>query len=168
MKPELKTERLRLKPVDRSDSEELLRIITDKFVRRYLFDGEILQREQIWELIDVTDATFRDKNYGLWLIVSDETREIAGFTGLWHFFEEAQPQLLYALLPGFTGRGLAREAARRIIEYAFSDLAFGYLDASCDAPNKASQRVAENLGMKKFKEEIKNALPTVFYRLENE
>jgi ribosomal-protein-alanine N-acetyltransferase len=76
--------------------------------------------------------------------------------------------LIYALRPEFTGRGFAQEAARRIIEYAFAELAFDYLDASCDAPNTDSQRVAERLGMKKFKEETKNGLPTVFYRLENQ
>jgi ribosomal-protein-alanine N-acetyltransferase len=86
--------------------------------------------------------------------------------GLWHFFDERQPQLLYALLPDFTGRGYAAEGARRIVEYAFAELGLDYLDASCDVPNAASQRTAERLGMKKYKEEVKNGLPTLFYRLE--
>lgn len=167
MKSELKTERLTLKPVAQSDLNILFEIITDEFVRKYLFDDKVLDKNQIEELIKTSDETFNNKKYGLWLIILDKTKEIIGFTGLWHFFDEAQPQLLYALLPEYTGRGFASEASRKIIEYAFSELSFDYLDASCDAPNTDSQRVANSLGMKIYKQEEINGLPTVFFRLEN-
>lgn len=162
----LETERLILKPVTVSDAKVLQRIFADEFVRKYLFDGEILESWQTAEFIALNDETFRGKKYGLWLIYSKETNEAMGFTGLWHFFDEIQPQLLYALLPEFTGKGFAAEAARKIIEYAFFELSFDYIDASCDAPNVESQRVAERLGMKKIKEATINKLPTVFFRLE--
>lgn len=164
---ELKTERLMLKPVAPGDSEILERIITDRFVRRYLFDDRTLDRNEIAELINLSRESFSDKKYGLWLIVLDKTGEIIGFTGLWHFFDELQPQLIYALLPELTGKGFAAEAARKIIEYAFSDLSFDYLDASCDLPNRASQKVAAGLGMKIYKQEEINGRASVFFRLEN-
>ncbi|MDQ3798775.1 MAG: GNAT family N-acetyltransferase [Acidobacteriota bacterium] len=166
---ELKSERLTLKPVGAADSdlEILERVVTDEFVRRYLFDDRILDRNEIAGLIDASRESFRAKNYGLWLIILDKSGETIGFTGLWHFFDEAQPQLLYALLPEFTGAGFAAEAARKIIEYAFFKLSFAYLDASCDAPNEASQKVAANLGMKIYKQEKIDGRETVFFRLEN-
>ncbi|WP_394336181.1 hypothetical protein [Adhaeribacter arboris] len=37
-----------------------------------------------------------------------------GFAGLWFFFEEDQPHLLYGLLPEYTKSGLATEAARAV------------------------------------------------------
>lgn len=166
MKPELKTERLTLKPVSETDLEVAHKIFTNEFVRKYLFDDEIFDAAQIKDFINLSDQTFAAKNYGLWLIILNETAEEIGFSGLWHFFEEDQPQILYALLPEFTRRGYAAEAARRVIEYAFDELNFDFIDASCDAPNVDSQRAAENLGMKKFKEETVNALPIVFFRLE--
>lgn len=168
MSLQLKTERLTLKPVTaEGDLEILERIFTDAFVRRFLFDDRILDRNQIAEFINLSRETFAAGKYGLWLIIIDETSEIIGFTGLWHFFDEAQPQLLYALLPEFTRQGIATEAARKIIEYAFAELSFDYLDASCDLPNGMSQKVAENLGMKIYKQEETGGLPTVFFRLEN-
>lgn len=166
MKTELVTERLTLRPIQESDFETIQRIFADKFVRKYLFDDEILEEGQIKEFIEISDRIFAEKDYGLWLIVSKEAQKEIGFTGLWHFFDEHQPQLLYGLLPEFTGKGFASEAALKIIEYAFSRLSFEYVDASCDAPNLDSHRVAERLGMKKIKEETISGLPTIFFRLE--
>lgn len=162
----LTTERLTLKPVKLDDFDVFYKILTDEFVCKYLCDDEILPREVIESFITDSEANFAEGNYGLWLISEKETSKIVGFTGLRHFFDEAQPQLLYALLPQFTGNGFAVEAAEKVIDYCFLNLKFDYLDASCDAPNLASQMVAERLGMKKMKEEIINELPTIFYRLE--
>jgi len=88
-----------------------------------------------------------------------------GLAGLWIFFEETQPQLLYALLPQYTKVGYAKEASWKIMEYAFNQLGFTYLDASCDSPNIASHKVALSLGMKKVKEEIIENKPLTFYRI---
>ena len=162
----LTTERLTLRPAKLDDSEVFYKILTDEFVRKYLCDDEMLPRQVIESFIADSEANFVNGNYGLWLITENATSEIIGFTGLRHFFDEAQPQLLYALLPQFTGKGYAVEATKKVIDYCFSNLIFSYLDASCDSPNLASQKVAERLGMKKLKEETINELPTVFYRLE--
>ncbi len=166
MNLELQTERLTLKPFAEGDLDVVERIFTNEFVRKYLFDDEIIEREQIEQFINISNQTFSEKKYGLWLIVLSESQVFIGITGLWHFFEEQQPQLLYALLPEYAGKGFATEAARKIVEYSFSELDFDYLDASCDAPNFDSQKVAERLGMKKIREELINESPTVFFRLE--
>lgn len=167
MKLKLETRRLTLKPVAKNDLQMLHKIFTDESVRKYLFDDEILPVEQVEDFISISEKSFAEKNYGLWLICLNETQETIGLAGLWTFFDEPQPQLLYALLTDFTGQSFATEASEKIIGYCFSNLSFDYLIASCDAPNIDSHRVAERLGMKKFKEEIKNGLPTVFFKLEN-
>jgi ribosomal-protein-alanine N-acetyltransferase len=87
--------------------------------------------------------------------------------GLWEFFDEPRPQLLYALLPDYLGKGIAAEASREIIRYSFDTLGFNYLCASCDTPNEASHKVAERLGMVKTREETINGKPITFYRIEN-
>ena len=87
--------------------------------------------------------------------------------GLWAMTDERQPELLYALLPEFTGNGFATEAVAEIIRYAFVRLSFAYIVASCDAPNVDSIQVAERLGMTRFREETIGGLPLVFFRLEN-
>lgn len=76
----------------------------------------------------------------------------AGFVGLWMFFDEKQPQLLYGLLPDKTGLGYATEASRAIIHYAFNELKFNYFIASCDTPHTASRKVCERLNMTMIEE----------------
>lgn len=82
------------------------------------------------------------------------------------FFDEAQPQLLYALLPEATGRGYATEAATRLIRYSFQQLGFSRLIATCNVPNTASHKVAQRAGMKKVKEETIDGQPLVFYTIQ--
>lgn len=91
--------------------------------------------------------------------------EVIGIAGLYTFFMEPQPQLLYALLPQYQKNGYATEASRCIIRYAFENLEYDYLLASCDTPNVSSVRVMERLGMQKLKEEYAEGKPLVFYQL---
>jgi [ribosomal protein S5]-alanine N-acetyltransferase len=163
---ELETQRLDLIPVQEKDWDLLAEILNDISVRQYLLDGRIVTENEINLMILSSQISFQEKKYGLWFIVEKNNKEIVGFVGLWHFFEEKQPQLSYALLPRQTKCGFATEAAAAIVEYSFSELGFQYLTASCDRLNLASQKVLRRLNFYKFKEEIKNGMPLFFYKLE--
>lgn len=159
------TGRLILEPVSTSGIDKIYAIFTDETVRRYLFDDTILSLSQIQSFIEDSIRSFNEKEYGLWIVKIKHNNEPIGFTGLWHFFDEEQPQLLYALLPGFTGYGYATEASLAIIDYAFNKLNFSYLDASCDTPNQPSHKTAMAIGMKKNGEKIIENKPVSFYRI---
>lgn len=109
---------------------------------------------------------FAQKQFGMWFIETKSDRETIGFVGLWYFFEEAQPQLVYALLPKALKKGYATEASTKILDYGFDELGFNYLLASCDRPNSESQKVAERLGMKQVEERIMNGNPILFFRID--
>lgn len=162
----LLTKRLKLTPFERNDLELLHHIFSDPFVRKYLWDDEIIQKELAQEILDTNHTHFEKSGWGLWKVFLKESREFIGFAGLWMFFEEQQPQLLYGLLPAFTGKGYATEASNAVIEYAFGTLGFHYLTASFDAGHLPSEKVCQRLGMKWVKEEMKGGKPTVFYRLD--
>ena len=160
----LETERLNLKPISIAHFEEVNDLFTNDFVKRYLFDNRNLSRDEVLSFLEISQQNFTERGYGLWKITIIGDEEIIGFTGLWHFFDEEQPQLVYALLPAYTGQGFAREASREVMDYAFNRLGFLYLDASCDTPNLPSHKTALALGMKKLRVENMNGLPTTFYR----
>lgn len=162
----LNTKRLNLIPTSEQDLEILFKIFTNEYVRKFLFDDEILGKEQISEFLSTSINNFKLKSYGLWLIENVELNATIGFVGLWDFFEESQPQLLYALLPEYTGQGYASEASEQIINYSFQKLGYNYLTASCNMPNSASHKVAQRMGMKQLKQESINGKPLVFYRIE--
>lgn len=166
MKPVLETARLKLIPFTASDDDLLHQTLTDPFVRKYLMDDEVISYEKAKEFILISEKQFEQKSCGLWKIMLKETDAYAGLAGLWPFFNEEQPQLLYGLLPKNLKNGYAAEASKAVIDYAFTTLNFTYLIAACDAPNTQSQKVAERLNMVKFEEKEINGNKTVFYRLE--
>ncbi|GAB4341023.1 MAG: GNAT family N-acetyltransferase [Flammeovirgaceae bacterium] len=161
----LETDRLTLIPAGAGKFDDIYKVFTNEFVRKFLCDDTILSKDQVQSFIYTSDKMFIENNYGLWLLYTKDTNAMIGLSGLWSFFEENQPQLLYALLPEYTKNGYAKEASLKIIEYSFNQLGFSYLDASCDAPNIESHKVALTLGMKKLKEEIIDNKPIIFYRI---
>jgi ribosomal-protein-alanine N-acetyltransferase len=162
----LKTQRLVLKEILDSDLNKFHRIFTDSYVRKYLCDGEIWSLQQVEEMLAENQKLFSEKKFGLWSSETNTEQEVIGVVGLWYFFEEEQPQLVYALLPTATKKGYATEAATKIIEYCFDELGFEYVVASCDRPNIESQKVAERLGMKQVEERIMNGNPILLLRID--
>lgn len=163
---ELRTNCLALTPITSKDTDQVYLILTTEFVRKYLCDDAVLPREQIAEFAAYSERSFDEQGHGLWLIRFGE--EVIGLVGLCTFFDEDQPQLIYALLPEFVGKGFATEAARRIVVYCFNELSFKYIDASCDEPNLDSHKVADRLGMKLLKTETIGGKPIMFYRIVND
>ncbi|MFZ6010635.1 MAG: GNAT family N-acetyltransferase [Bacteroidota bacterium] len=162
----LETQRLILRPTTADDSDRLFEMFTDAHIRKYLFDDVILSRDQVEEFLNISIKSFQAHSYGLWMIIQRDSNIVVGFAGLWNFFEETQPQLLYALMPAYTRQGFASEASQAVIDYSFRKLGFDYLVASCDTPNISSHRVAEHIGMKKFKEELINEKMISFFRID--
>lgn len=161
-----KTQNLVLKPILESGISTLHTIFIDPYVRKYLCDDRVFSLQQVKEMLEQSIKHFEEERFGLWSIEINSESEVIGFVGLWYFFEEEQPQLLYALLPKATKKGYATEAATKIIEYCFDELGYEYLVASCDRPNIESQKVAQRLGMRKMEERVVNGSPIVFFRLE--
>jgi [ribosomal protein S5]-alanine N-acetyltransferase len=164
----LETHRLTLQPFSDDNFGFIYEMFTNEFVRTYLFDNNILDREHVKGFIQTSNKTFATIGYGLWLLRLRNTNAIIGFAGLWQFFNEDQPQLLYALLPKYTGRGFAAEASIAIVKYCFGKLGFVYLDASCDNPNIPSHKTALRIGMEKLKEDVIDGKALTFYRIEND
>lgn len=162
MKPLLETKRLQLIPLELKDLEWLHQAFTNEFVRKYLWDNVIIPREKTEEILLINQQYFETLSWGLWKIVTIKEKLCVGFVGLWFFFEEPQPQLLYGLLPEYTGRGYATEASGAVIDYTFDNLKFRYLVAACDTPHRASQKVCDRLGMIEVEKKKRKVKPRLF------
>ena len=109
-----------------------------------------------------------NNGWGRWKIIVKKDRAFAGFVGLWTFFDEHRPQLLFGLLPAKTGFGYATESSKAIIDYAFSKLNFAQLVTPFDPPNRASEKVCQRLGMTKTNVKELNGKLTTFCRIESD
>jgi len=165
---QLNTERLILSPFTLEDDALFLRLNNDAFIRKYMWDDELINEATAKEIIAQNEKYFKENKYGIWKIQLKGQTIILGYVGLWFFFDEPQPQLIYALLQPNTKKGYAREASSAIMKYAFESLGFDYLIAATDEPHAESQKVAKALGMAFVEKRIENEKPTLFFRIDKE
>jgi ribosomal-protein-alanine N-acetyltransferase len=150
---ELSTPRLSLRPARSDDLAAVHRLWTAPAVRRFLFDGRVLGEDEVRDFLARSDESFRSRGYGLWLGFEPEDPALAAFAALLAPADPSEPpSLIYGVRPA--GRGLATEAARAVLAHAFGALALPRVHADVDAPNAASVRVLEKLGMVRAGERV--------------
>lgn len=147
--PVIQIRRLVLRPLSLSDAEALQRISNEPLVRRYLWDDEPVSRTKIEDVIDRSARMFSSERLGLFGVRLRGREEIVGLCG---FMRDAdgpgEVELAFELAPELWGRGIATEAVRACLRYAFLEAGLDRVVAGVDAPNVASSRVIEKLGMK--------------------
>ncbi|HUE96077.1 MAG TPA: GNAT family N-acetyltransferase [Longimicrobiaceae bacterium] len=146
MKGPLRTPRLVLDPVRKGDAIVLHAHWTDPEVREFLWDGKVVTRQQVAEVVETSDRLFAEAGAGLWAMRSP-AGAFFGCAGFWYFHEPPELELIISLSPSSWGTGLASEAARALVDHAFSALGWDFVQASTDAPNERSLKLIRALGM---------------------
>ncbi|NNL29640.1 MAG: GNAT family N-acetyltransferase [Gemmatimonadetes bacterium] len=162
------TPRLRLMPVRDGDLPALLTLFNEPEVGRYLLDGHPVSQAWVQAEIAASRDRFASSSAGLWAIREHAEDTLLGVVGYRPFFDPPELQLVYALRPSSWGRGLATEAARAALDHGFEALAFDEVRAATDAPNEASIRVLEQLGMAPWKTTPGTPWDTIFFRVRRE
>lgn len=170
----LDTPRVTLRPFVETDLDAVHDLWTQPGVRRFLWDGAIITREQARDVLTASTGHFRDRRFGLWGVYprrrggeGGDAEPLAGFAGCRPWATGA-PELMYGLHRSWWGRGLATEACEAVLAYVFDTLGHPLVFAATDPPNLASVRVMERLGMT-FDQRIEmHGLDTVVYRLSRE
>jgi len=83
-------------------------------------------------------------------IVHKKDNKPIGYTGLLRIFWFDRSALLFYMVgePEYSGQGIATEAGKLIVDYAFGELNLHKIHLYTFPPNKASIRVAEKIGFK--------------------
>ncbi|MFN0089669.1 MAG: GNAT family N-acetyltransferase; N-acetyltransferase [Acidimicrobiales bacterium] len=145
-----------------ADLDELCRHWRRPEVRRYLWDGRELAREEAAAAV-AAGAAAASIGGGVWRVSAAGGRFV-GVCALLPLAPEVEAalrpaapgataelapplvELVYSLEPAEWGRGYAREAAAAAVAHAFSR-GHGAVLAGADEANTASQRVLEAIGM---------------------
>lgn len=142
---------MKLEPLKDSDFDAILRLVEQPGVSHFLVDSPSLGRERLTMWFERSAKAFKSGHMGLFAIRetrSGETSdEIVGFAGLL-VLDPGRPEdeyLLYAIDAAHRGRGLATQAARKVVELTrFTRTR--RLVATVDRENPASIRVMQKLG----------------------
>ncbi len=143
---ELLTDRLRLRGWRPMDAGPLAAMNSDPEVMRYIGSGVRSYAKALAEaeaFIAADGAGRRD----LWAIETLADGEFHGWAALMPFDGSAETEIGYRLCRASWGRGIATEAAARLIAHGFEDWGLPRIVAVTAPANLASQRVLEKLGL---------------------
>ena len=142
---ELRTPRLVLKPWSPSDVDALHAFFAEPGVRRYLCDGEIVERGQVEAQVVDSEQRFAAGAPGLWVATAGTALvAIGGFLPV-DADEGLRLELVFAVSDAKIRQGYGEEVGRAAIG-AGRALGLREIHAGTDAPNTASQRLLERLG----------------------
>jgi RimJ/RimL family protein N-acetyltransferase len=148
---ELHTPRLLLRPWRIEDAEPFAALNADPVVMRYF--PACLSREQSDRLLQRIEADFAERGFGLWALQCKDSGAFIGLAGL-HPVGFAAPfcpavEMAWRLGRAHWRQGLASEAARTVVDCAFTRLGLERLVAFTAVENLASQELMRAIGMQR-------------------
>jgi len=136
----LETERLVLRAPCREDAKALARLINDR--RIAINTARIPHPYGVEDAEQFIASVNRQGSEVAFLITLDDA--LVGGCGIAQ--SDSGPELGYWVGVPFWGQGIATEAARAVIDYAFGNLGHEALEAGARVSNPASRRVLEKCG----------------------
>lgn len=144
----LYTERLRLDPLSPGDGPEFLALFRDAGVRRFLLDDKVVDSGWVAREIDASRHRFATGSVGLFAArLRGSEGAVVGVAGL-RPYHSGELQILYAVDPAVSGRGLASEMVGAVLDYCFDLAEMERVRATIDAPNEGSLKLVERLGFR--------------------
>ena len=143
----LKTERLLLRPFLHGDEEDLLATATDSEWARYLVNvPEPFDRQKAKAFIKrVADLSHWEESPSFAVVYQGNVIGAAYLKDLDHANHRAE--FGFHVARYFWGKGLVREGAAELLNWAFTDLELNRVYAHVDPRNERAIRVLEKLGM---------------------
>ncbi len=146
---ELTTARLHLRWMTEDDAGLMLALWNDPDFMLHVGDRGIRTLEEAGQAMrDGMFKLYADTGYGPYLIEPLEGGPPMGLCGLFKRQNLDDPDIGYALLPGFRGQGYVFEAAQAVLVHARDDMGLPRLKAIVSPANTASVRLLEKLGLR--------------------
>lgn len=159
----LETPRLLLRHYVPSDVDALSEVLCDRENTRYYPNPFARADVEAW--IEKCLRRYREDGIALWALILKADHQFAGDCGL--ALQEVdgviETEVGYHLARRHQGQGLATEAARACLDYAFSNLGLQRVISLIRPENLPSRRVAERNGMSVEKETIFVGMPHLVY-----
>jgi RimJ/RimL family protein N-acetyltransferase len=155
----LESGRLSLRRLERRDLPVLLAYRNDPEVARYQGWGDAFSVDEAETMLAVQLAA-RPGTPGLWfrwMLEEKATGRVVGDCALCVDADEPrQAEVGFTLAREHQGRGLAAEAVRRVLDFAFGELGLHRVVATTDARNAAAAALLERVGMRREAHFIQN------------
>ena len=147
--PEIKTQRLLLRCITKSDAPELFKMRSDPEVMQWLDREPFKELSEAEDFIETKILANLQKNDGiLWVIALAEEPEILiGTTGFWRLDKEHyRAEIGYMLKSEFWRKGIAKEAIIATLDWCFTSTQIHSIEANINPENIGSAKVLESAG----------------------
>jgi len=167
----LETDRFRLRPLTPGDEVWLTHIWADPDVNRYLWEPDLSPDQAAKAAKVMVDLDAFRHHFGIWAIEEKSTGARHGWVELsklepwWGPNDEIA--ISYVLQRQSWGRGIATEAAARLVRHAFEANRLELVMAVVVGENVASKRVVEKLGMHLVKTKRVSGRDLQYFRIDN-
>lgn len=141
------TERLLARRLGAEDVDALFAVYSDAEAMRWVGDGQPITRSECEQWVRVTLANYEKRGYGMFALEERASGNVIDFCGIVHPGGQTEPEIKYAFLRSFWGRGLATEAVIGLLRYGIEVQHLSYFIATVAPANGASQRVLLKAGM---------------------
>ena len=147
--PELETDRLKFRAIKKADFNDIYEYSSNPQTSQYLLWSPHNSLEYTKHFIDIILAKYKCGDYHDWAIVLKENKKMIGTCGFTRIDEyNKTAEIGYVLNPQYWGMGLATEAAKRVLQFAFEELDMNRVEARFLFGNEASLKVMNKIGMK--------------------
>ena len=145
----IESERLFLRPLTLEDSEFILQLLnTDGFIK-YIGDRNVKTIEQAKNcLMNGPLKSYETNGFGLSLVELKTDRTPIGMCGLLKRDYLEHPDIGFAFLPDYTGKGYAYEIAKEVVRFGLRELQMTKILAIVLPENSSSVKLLEKLGFK--------------------
>ena len=148
--PVLEMPRLRLRPYRADDAQAMFALYSDPRVMRYWSFPPWVELAQARAYLDHARAGMDSGEIFPWAIADGPSDQLIGALTLFSLHvEQRRAEIGYSLSPESQGRGLAEEALRGALQFAFAQLGLRRMEADIDPRNIASCRLVERLGFQR-------------------
>jgi RimJ/RimL family protein N-acetyltransferase len=143
----LETERLLFRPFTESDTPFIIELLNTEGWVKNIGDRNVKTEEQASQyLINGPIKSYADNGFGLSLVTLKDGTPVA-MCGLIKRDTLPQPDIGYAFLPAYAGKGYAYEIASAVLQYAFTILKQEKILAITLPENTNSVKLLVKLGM---------------------
>jgi ribosomal-protein-alanine N-acetyltransferase len=140
--PVLTTEKLTLRQLSDTDVQEIFLLRSDPATNKYLDRQPCQTVEDAFEFI----KKIRSNSLSYWAITRRGDNKLVGTICLFNVSEELKKcEIGYELLTEYQGRGIMREAAKKIVDYAVQTLTLKTIDAYTHKDNENSSKLLKEL-----------------------
>ena len=166
--PILKTERLTLRQLVITDEHEIFTLRSDSEINKYL-DRQVSNTiDDARDFINKINESINKNDSIYWAITLGDKNILIGTICLFSFSDEnGKCEIGYELLTNFQGQGIMKEAAEKVLDYAFNTIKVQKIEASFHRDNQRSIKLLEKLLFKNSNEFDKTNPELIRYHLTN-